>query len=78
VGLIKPRCGKKIGVVGGIDVDFLARQSAGGFATYTLRVLEECTPGGGYALGWSNSVANHFPAANYFAVLHESWTFPVV
>ena len=78
VRLIKRRYGNRIGVVGGIDMDFLARQSVAEVATNTRRVLEECAPGGGYALGSGNSVANYVPVANYFAMLREGWTFRLV
>jgi uroporphyrinogen decarboxylase len=30
-------------------------------------------PGGGYALGSGNSIANYIPAENYIAMLEEGW-----
>lgn len=75
VGSVKKRYGDRIGVVGGIDMDFLSRQSAEEVARYSRKVLEECAPGGGYALGSGNSVANYVPVENYFAMLREGWNF---
>ena len=67
--------GDRIGVVGGIDMDVLARSSPEAVAEYTRKVLEECAPSGGYALGTGNSVANYIPMENFFAMLKEGWKF---
>ena len=75
VSSVKRRYGNRIGIAGGVDMDFLARRSAEEVATYTRTVLEECAPGGGYALGSGNSVANYVPVENYFAMLREGWNF---
>lgn len=75
VGSVKKRYGDRIGVVGGIDMDFLSRHSAEEVARYSRKVLKECAPGGGYALGSGNSVANYVPVENYFAMLREGWNF---
>lgn len=69
----KKRYGDRIGVVGGIDMDFLGRSTPDAVAAYTRRVLDECAPTGGYALGTGNSVANYIPIENYFAMLQEGW-----
>jgi uroporphyrinogen decarboxylase len=63
--------GDRISILGGIDVDFLCRASDDQVRSYTRRVLESCMPGGGYALGTGNSVANYIPVANYLAMLDE-------
>ena len=63
--------GERIAVLGGIDVDFLCRSSEEEVRTYTRRVIEECAPGGGWALGTGNSVANYIPVQNYLAMLDE-------
>lgn len=34
-------------------------------------MLEACMPGGGYALGTGNSVANYIPLGNYLAMLEK-------
>ena len=40
----------------------------------TRRILEACMPGGGYALGSGNSVANYVKLENYLAMLDEGRT----
>lgn len=54
-------------------MDVLARSTPDEVAAYTRRLLEECAPSGGYALGSGNSIANYVPLENYFAMLREGW-----
>ena len=75
VGEFKKLYGDRIGVVGGVDVDALARMDVDGIRAYTRRVLEECAPGGGYALGSGNSVTNYVKVENYLAMLEEGWRY---
>ncbi len=63
--------GDRIAVLGGIDVDFLCRASEDEVRAYTRRTIENCAPGGGWALGTGNSVANYIPVGNYLAMLDE-------
>ncbi|NLE44218.1 MAG: uroporphyrinogen-III decarboxylase-like protein [Chloroflexi bacterium] len=63
--------GDRISILGGVDVDMLTRSSEDDVRVYTRRVLEACMPGGGYALGTGNSVANYIPTRNYLAMLDE-------
>lgn len=63
--------GDRIAVLGGVDVDFLCRSSEEEVRAYTRRVIEACAPGGGWALGTGNSVANYIPVQNYLAMLDE-------
>jgi len=67
--------GKRIAILGGIDMDFLCRHTEDEVRTYTRSVLEQCAPGGGYALGTGNSVANYVPVRNYLAMLDEGRKF---
>jgi uroporphyrinogen decarboxylase len=61
--------------MGGIDVDVLARRSVDEVRIYVRKVIEECAPGGGYALGTGNSVANYIRVENYLAMLEEGWKY---
>ena len=63
--------GERIALLGGIDVDMLCRSSEAEVRAYTRRVIEVCAPGGGWALGTGNSVANYIPVRNYLAMLDE-------
>ena len=71
----KEQYGDRVGVLGGIDVDFLCRRSEAEIRQYVRRVLDACAPGGGYALGTGNSVANYVPTENYLAMLEEGWNY---
>lgn len=71
----KRRYGHRLAVVGGIDIDLLARADVDTVRAYVRKVLEECVPGGGYALGTGNSVTNYIKVENYLAMLEEGWRF---
>jgi uroporphyrinogen decarboxylase len=63
--------GKRIGLIGGIDVDFLCRATEEQVRARTRHIIEECVQGGGWCLGTGNSVANYIPLDNYLAMLDE-------
>jgi uroporphyrinogen decarboxylase len=67
----KRRWGDRIAILGGIDVDVLCRATEDEVRAYTRRVIEACAPGGGYALGTGNTVANYIPVQNYLAMVEE-------
>jgi uroporphyrinogen decarboxylase len=67
----KSRYGSRIGILGGIDVDFLCRATEDEVRARVRRTLDACMPGGGYCLGTGNSVANYIPVDNYLAMLDE-------
>jgi len=70
---VKRRWGKRMALLGGVDMDVLARGSEEQVRAYTRRCIEECAPGGGWALGSGNSVANYLPVGNFLAMLDEGW-----
>jgi len=63
--------GDRLAAIGGIDMDVISRGSEAEVRAYTRRVIEECAPGGGWALGTGNSVPNYIPVENYLAMLDE-------
>lgn len=75
--VIQPVCeakklyGDRLALLGGLDVDFLCRASEDEVRRRTREILAACMPGGGYALGTGNSVANYIPLRNYLAMLDE-------
>jgi uroporphyrinogen decarboxylase len=71
VEVFKAQYGDRIGVVGGIDLDFLCRASAEAVRARVREVLDACMPGGGYTLGTGNSVANYIPVRNFLAMVEE-------
>ncbi len=68
---VKDTYGRRIALLGGIDVDFLCRADAAAVRRRVRKTLDKCLPGGGYCLGTGNSVANYVPVENYLAMLDE-------
>jgi uroporphyrinogen decarboxylase len=67
----KRKWGSRVGLLGGVDMDVLCRGTEEQVRAYTRRCIEECLPGGGWALGSGNTVANYMPPANFLAMLDE-------
>ena len=68
----KVRHGKRVATLGGVDMDKLVRLDEASLREYVRNTLERCMPGGMFALGSGNTVANYVPLRNYFAMLDES------
>jgi len=68
---VKQTYGKKIALLGGLDVDFLCRADEQTIRQRVRDTLDVCQPGGGYCLGTGNTVANYIPVDNYLAMLDE-------
>ena len=67
--------GDRIAVLGGIDMDLLGRGTEEAVRARVRDVIDACAPGGGFALGSGNTVANYVPLANYLAMLDECWRY---
>jgi uroporphyrinogen decarboxylase len=67
----KERWGDRIAILGGFDVHRIATSSPEQVREHTRFLIRRCAPGGGWALGTGNSVANYIPLANFFAMLDE-------
>jgi len=63
--------GARVALLGGVDMHVLAGGTEDEVRAYTRRCIEECAPGGGWALGSGNSVANYVPVRNFLAMLDE-------
>ncbi len=61
--------GEKITLMGGVDVDKLARYEEKALKEYCNKVLDACMPGGRYIYGSGNSVTNYVPLKNYLTML---------
>ena len=61
--------GDKIAILGGIDMDFLARQSLEKIEERSLNLLQMQEEKGGYALGSGNSIPEYIPDENYLAMI---------
>lgn len=64
--------GHRISILGGLDVDLLARGTEDQVRARTRQILEACAPGGGFIMGSGNSVTNYCKVDNYLAMLAET------
>ena len=69
----KRRRGGRTAMLGRVGMDILSRGAPAQVRARTTEVLQARMPGGGYALGSGNTVANYVPLENYFAMLEEGW-----
>ena len=65
------RWGKRVCIIGGVDMNLLAKGTESEVRKRTRDILEACGPGGHYVLGSGNSVANYVPLGNYLAMVDE-------
>lgn len=71
VATFKKKYGKRIAVVGGIDMNKLTSFEEKKLRRYIQNIIQECTSTGGYFLGSGNTVTNYTPIKNYFLMLEE-------
>ena len=69
------RFGKRIAVIGGVDIDILARGTEAQVRARTRQILEVCAPSRSYILGSGNSIANYIPPCNFLAMLDEGYRY---
>jgi uroporphyrinogen decarboxylase len=62
----------RISLLGGVDVDLLARGSTDAVRARTRQILEACAPAGSIMLGSGNSVTNYCSIENYYAMIDET------
>ncbi len=67
----KRRWGDRVSLLGGLDVDFVARRDEASIRRRVRQTLDVCQPGGGYCLGLGNWVTDYIPVNNYLFVLDE-------
>lgn len=65
------RWGKRISLIGGVDVNLLASGTEEEVRSRVRQILDACGAGGGYVLGTGNSVASYIHFPNYLAMLEE-------
>jgi uroporphyrinogen decarboxylase len=73
----KKTYGRRIALLGGVDVDFLCRSDEQAVRRRVRETLQACLPGGGYCLGTGNSVANYIPLDHYLAMVDEGRLYGV-
>lgn len=72
VELAYKKWGAQTGILGGLDIDFLARASPDQVRQKVKKVLEVCHHGS-YALGTGNSVTNYIAIDNFLAMCDEAY-----
>ena len=61
--------GDRIAILGGIDLDFICRESPAAVYERSKRMLDSSMNRGGFALGSGNSIPEYVPTENYMAML---------
>jgi len=67
----------RIAIMGGIDMDFLARKSPSEIYNRASKLLEQTFDTGGFALGSGNSIPDYVPVENYLAMIRAAVDFRV-
>lgn len=63
------RYGRRIAIIGGIDMDFIYRSTPEEVYNRSAALLEMTASSGGYALGSGNSIPAYVPQENYLAMI---------
>jgi uroporphyrinogen decarboxylase len=66
------RWGRRVAILGGIDVDFVCRSAPEEVYRRSKAMLERAADRGGYALGTGNSVPDYVPTENYLAMVRAA------
>jgi uroporphyrinogen decarboxylase len=66
------RYGRRIAVLGGLDINILSGGTAEEVRAHTRFLIETCGPRGRYAVGSGNSVPSYVPVENYLAMIEET------
>ena len=64
--------GDRIALLGGADIDKLARFEPEELRKYIRDIIKKCAPGGRFAIGSGNSIASYIPLVNYLTMLDEA------
>lgn len=70
-GFIKAylKWGRRIAILGGIDIDFICRSSTEAIRQRAAAMLKLAAESGGYALGTGNSVPEYIDDEKYLALI---------
>ena len=69
----KKRWGERVAILGGVDVDVLCTAEEPALRSYVRNIVEQCGPGGVFAVGSGNSIANYVPPRNLRVMLDEAF-----
>ncbi len=68
---LKAQYGGRLALIGNVDVDLLARGRPEEVRRWVRNLIERAGPGGGLAVGSTNSITNYCKLENYVAMLEE-------
>lgn len=81
IRVVKERVGKKICLLGGIDMDVIVRGTPAEVVELTKKILKDIAPGGGYGAGSSHSMPDGFVRVENFSALRDTvlkyGTYPI-
>jgi uroporphyrinogen decarboxylase len=72
------RWGRRIAILGGIDLDFVCRSTPAQITARCQAMLDRAATRGGYALGTGNSVPEYVPHENYLAMIAAAGKHPTL
>jgi uroporphyrinogen decarboxylase len=75
IAAVKREFGDRLALLGNIDVDLLTRGSPGEVPTQVRQRIQEVAPGGGFAIGSSNSIPDYVPLENYRTLVEAALEF---
>jgi uroporphyrinogen decarboxylase len=75
IASLKQQYGDRLALLGNIDVDLLTRGSPDEIRADVQARIRQVGPGGGYAIGSSNSIPDYVPVENYRALVAASLEF---
>lgn len=71
IGEYKKRWGKRVALLGGVDVHKLSTYEPSELRKYVRQIIDECSEGGRFAIGAGNSVTSYVPLENYLTMIDE-------
>ena len=75
IAAVNREFGDRLALLGNIDVDLLTRGSPDEVRAQVRQRIQEVAPGGGFAIGSSNSIPDYVPLENYRALVEASLEF---
>jgi len=70
----KRKWGDRIAVIGGFDMHKLCVFDQTEIKAHTGFLFEQCKPGGGFAFGKGNTVADYIPVENFVTMMKEGFS----
>ena len=72
---VKQKYGNRLGLVGSVDMDLLARGDPEAIRATVRSLIEDVGRLGGYCVGSGNSIPNYIPLKNFRTMLETTWQF---